>query len=142
MKTLYDELGVPRDATTSDIKRIYRHSLNQHIAGYHDRPARKKDQLRLLQMREAYLTLSSPVRRLEYDLKLVQREQARLRRLERMGTIAGLVLLLTGLALMGHGYVRMQQTESADSAQRVLRQATVLASKDAAVPVGDNQPRQ
>lgn len=106
MKTLYDKLGVTRQASASDIELKYRHSLSQHIAGNRSQPLRKKDQLRLQQMRQAYLVLSSPSRRLEYDLELDQQEHARLRRIERFGTAIGLMLLVVGLALIARAYYR------------------------------------
>ncbi len=106
MKTLYDLLGVDRHASFTDIEQSYRHSLNEHIAGNSKRPWRKKDQLRLQQMRQAYLTLSAPRKRLEYDLQLNEREHARLRKIERISTGAGLILLLAGLAIIGHSYYR------------------------------------
>ena len=111
MKTLYDKLGVPRHASTSDIEMRYRHNLNEHIASNCNLPLRKNDELRLQQMRQAYLVLSSPSRRLEYDLALDQQERARLRRLEQLGTTLGLLLLLVGLALVARGYYRQVYAE-------------------------------
>lgn len=135
MKTLYDKLGVTRQASASDIELSYRHSLSQHIAGNRSYPLRKKDQLRLQQMRQAYLILSSPSRRMEYDLKLDQLEHARLRRIERFGTAVGLVLLVAGLVLIARGYYRqvydgqtsVQAAASRDSSATALRENALLA---------------
>ncbi|HZW20422.1 DnaJ domain-containing protein [Noviherbaspirillum sp.] len=130
MKTHYDKLGVTRQASHSEIEQSYRHSLNAHIADNladnRNRPLRRKDQLRLQQMRQAYLVLSSPARRMDYDLKLDQLEHARLRRIERMGTLAGLILLLAGLALIARGYYKQVYDEKA--AAPAVQQAAVAAS--------------
>ncbi|WP_420474378.1 hypothetical protein [Noviherbaspirillum sp. ST9] len=136
METLYDKLGVTRRANASDIELSYRHSLSQHIAGNRSHPLRKKDQLRLQQMRQAYLILSSPGRRMEYDLELDQREHARLRKIERFGTAIGLVLLIAGLALIAHGYYRqvyegqtsVQAAAPSNSAAATPRGNTLLAA--------------
>ena len=143
MKTLYDKLGVTRHASYAEIDQNYRHSLNEHIAGNRNRPLRKKDQLRLQQIRQAYLTLSSPIRRLDYDLKLDQLEHARLRKIERVGTGIGLVLLVAGLALIAHGYYR--QVHAVESEVQVVQhvipdahaqlESTILASKGQSISV-------
>lgn len=148
MRTLYDKLGVPRHASASDIDRSYRHSLSEHIAGNRNRPLRRKDQLRLQQMRQAYLVLSSPSRRLDYDLKLDQLEHARLRRIERIGTAFGLVLLLAGLALIARGYYRQvydgepiaRATAASQSAASTPRDNTILAAEGRADRPARNPP--
>lgn len=142
MTTLYDKLGVTRQASTSDIELSYRHSLNQRIAGNRSHPLRKKEQLRLQQMRQAYLILSSPSRRMEYDLELDQLEYARLRRIERFGTVFGLLLLVAGLALIARGYYRqvyderpsVQAAASTDSAAGTPRENALLATGDRPAP--------
>jgi curved DNA-binding protein CbpA len=113
MKTLYDVLGVDRQATLADIEQSYRHSLNQHFAGTGKHSLRKQDRLRLQKMREAYLLLASPSRRHAYDLHLERREGARLRTFERLGMVFGVLLLVLGLALIGRGYYRIQEREKA-----------------------------
>lgn len=139
MKTLYDKLGVTRDASSSDIELSYRHSLNAHIAGNRHRPLRQKDQLRLQQVRQAYLVLASPSRRLEYDLKLDRQEHARLRRIERTGTVIGLVLLLAGLALIARGYYA-QVVDGKSIAQSVSQgQAAASTPQDNTVLAAERQ---
>jgi DnaJ-class molecular chaperone len=144
MKTLYDVLGVDRHASFADIEHSYRHSLNEHISGNTRRAWRKKDQLRLQQMRQAYLLLSSPRKRLEYDLRLNELEHTRLRRLERVGTGIGLVLLLAGLAIIGHSYYRqiygdMPRMEPAASMQQP---DTVLVWQAPSAQGGTPSPQQ
>lgn len=142
MTTLYDKLGVKRQASASDIALSYRHSLNMHIAGKRNHPLRKKDQLRLQQMRQAYLILSSPSRRMAYDLKLDQLECARLRRIERFGTAFGLLLLVAGLALIARAYYlqvydvqsSVQAGASPDSAAGAPRENAFLATGDQPAP--------
>ena len=82
------------------------------------------------QLRQAYLTLSSPSRRLEYDLQLDQQEHARLRRMERLGTAFGLALLLAGFALVVRGLYLFQSIAQAEAARSVPQQITVLASEN------------
>lgn len=138
MKTLYDLLGVDRHASFSEIEQSYRHSLNEHIAGNRSRRFGTKDQQRLKQMRQAYLLLSSPGKRLEYDLKLDQREHARLRMVERIGTAVGLVLLIAGLAIIAGSYYRQAHKDRpavpavkpAADAATVQHGKTVLASSN------------
>lgn len=136
MKTHYDMLGVTRGASNSDIERSYRLSLNEHIADNRSRPLRQKDQLRLQEIRQAYLTLASPSRRLEYDLQLDQMEHARLRKIERIGTVIGLAMLCVGLTLIGHSYYRqlygdkpaVQALERGSDTARATKENTVLAT--------------
>ena len=143
MKNLYDLLGVDRYASFADIEQSYRHSLNEHIETNSRRLWRKSDQLRLQQMRRAYLTLSSPRKRLEYDLQLNEVEHARLRRMERVGTGIGLVLLLVGLAIIAHSYYRqvygnMPEREPAAS----VSQADSVQVSQAWPAQGDAQTRR
>jgi len=109
MRTLYDVLGVDRYASFSEIEQSYRLNLKEHLDASCDAPVHKKDQRRMQQMRQAYLLLSSPSRRLDYDLQLDRIEQARLRRAELAGTVIGAVILIAGLVLIVHGYHRLQQ---------------------------------
>jgi hypothetical protein len=131
MKTLYDLLGVDRHASFSDIERSYRHSLNEHIAGGSRRAWRKADQLRLQKMRQAFLVLSSPSRRMDYDLKLDQQEHARLRTIERVGTIVGVLMLIAGLALIARGVFHHRETAPAEHAASAHPSQTVLVAEDA-----------
>ncbi|HYD60310.1 MAG TPA: DnaJ domain-containing protein [Noviherbaspirillum sp.] len=131
MKTLYDVLGVDRHASFADIEHSYRQNLNEHISSNTRRGWRKKDQLRLQQMRQAYLLLSSPRKRLEYDLRLNELEHTRLRRIERVSTGIGLALLLAGLAIIGHSYYRQVYGDMPDMgpAASVSQPDTVLVSQ-------------
>lgn len=109
MKTLYEVLGVDRQASITDIAQRYRHHLNQHVANSHNRVIRRKDQRRLQHMREAYLLLTSPSQRRIYDIKLARKERARMRLVERIGIAACVVMLLSGAALIVRGYVQAQE---------------------------------
>lgn len=61
MKDLYAILGVPRDATSDDIKRAYRRLAMQH------HPDRGGDQNLFQEIQQAYEVLSDPNRRAQYD---------------------------------------------------------------------------
>ena len=99
MKTHYDLLGVSRQASYREIGERYRELLAIHITLHGSRPACRKQQLRLRQMREAYLMLSSPTRRMVYDYELKQSEAHRMRRFN-IGTRLGTCLLMLGLLLI------------------------------------------
>ncbi len=110
MKTLYDLLGVSRYATLADIEHGYHHCLNRHFAGNRGGVLRKQDRVRVQMLRQAYLVLSSPVRRRKYDHTLLLREQRRNRLLDIGGAILAVLSLLIGLLMMaGAPYFHAQQ---------------------------------
>lgn len=119
MKTLYEVLGVDRQASITDIAQRYRHHLNQHVATSHQRAISKKDQRRLQQMREAYLLLTSPSRRRAYDLKIAQAERARNRWTTKAGIAACVAMLVAGAALIVRGYFQIQEKTSTASTHAV-----------------------
>ncbi|KRB94131.1 J domain-containing protein [Noviherbaspirillum sp. Root189] len=100
MKTLYDLLGVSRQASLIDIEHGYRRHLNRHLLGNGGRPLRKRDQTRLQSMRNAYLVLSSPSRRQGYDRALAEQEEKRNRMLDIGGAILAVASLVTGLVMI------------------------------------------
>ncbi|MFC7515142.1 hypothetical protein ACFQUU_09015 [Herbaspirillum sp. GCM10030257] len=100
MKTLYDLLGVSRQAKLIDIEHGYRRHLNRHLLGNGGRPLRKRDQMRLQSMRNAYLVLSSPSRRQGYDRALAAQEEKRNRMLDIGGAILAVASLVTGLIMI------------------------------------------
>lgn len=112
MKTLYEVLGVDRQAAIAEIAQRYRQHLNDHIAGKGKHPLSKRDQRRLQRMRDAYLLLSSPSRRRAYDLQLDLQSKERARVIERVGIAFCIALLLGGMLLIGQGY-RVAQKKSA-----------------------------
>ena len=117
MKTLYDLLGVRRQATLIEIEQGYRRHLNRHRGNKHRKP-RKKDELRLQNVRHAFLLLSSPPRRETYDRELALREQRRDRMLDICGAILAVSSLLIGLALIGgSAYFRVEDTQAAHPSQ-------------------------
>ncbi|HEY0844763.1 MAG TPA: DnaJ domain-containing protein [Noviherbaspirillum sp.] len=114
MKTLYEVLGVDRQASITDIAQRYRHHLNQHVVNGHQRKISKRDQRRLQRMREAYLLLTSPSKRRAYDISLERTERARMRRMERAGIAACVVMLLAGGLLMVLGYLQVREKPSSE----------------------------
>ncbi len=111
MKTHYDVLEVDREALTIDIEHAYRSALNEHIAGTATTGGRDPACLRAL--REAYLTLSSPSRRLDYDQQLHQQAHARRQSRERLRMAACILLLVAGLSLIGGSVVGRMQASTA-----------------------------
>lgn len=104
MKTLYEVLGVDRQAAIAEIAQRYRQHLNDHIAGKGKHPLSKRDQRRLQRMRDAYLLLSSPSRRRAYDVQLDLQAKERGRLIERVSVAFCIALLLGGMLLIGQGY--------------------------------------
>jgi hypothetical protein len=100
MKTLYDLLGVRRQASHIEIELGYRRHLNRHLLGLGKRPLSKRAQLKLQTIRQAYLVLSSPGQRQAYDLNLMQREQRRNRLLDIGGAILAVSSLMIGMGLI------------------------------------------
>ena len=91
--TLYDTLGVPRDAKLTDITRAY-NRLQREVTRDNAPPDLKRETL----LREAHETLSDPARRERYDASLVAPDRRR-----RSRTRAAWVGAL-GVALAG-GYL-------------------------------------
>ncbi|WP_168798766.1 DnaJ domain-containing protein [Herbaspirillum sp. ST 5-3] len=112
MRTYYDVLGVDRNARSIDIEYSYRYGVNEQIDDPSSPVSQKKKRARLQQLREAYLVLASPSRRLAYDRRLHQLELARGRRRQRLRTTASMLLLVTGLVLVISGvFYRMERSE-------------------------------
>lgn len=61
MTDLYDELGVPRDATPEDIKRAYKRKAREH------HPDRGGDNDQMARVNQAYAVLADPRKRDRYD---------------------------------------------------------------------------
>lgn len=100
MKTLYDLLGVRRQASHIEIELGYRRHLNRHLLGLGVRPLSKRAQQKLRTIRQAYLVLSSPGRRQAYDIDLTQREERRNRMLDIGGAILAVSSLVIGMGLI------------------------------------------
>ncbi|KIF80562.1 hypothetical protein [Noviherbaspirillum autotrophicum] len=103
MKTAYDILALKRDAAPIDIEHNYHHLLNAHAACHADARLTQEDLRRLRELRQAYLLLSSPCQRLQYDRTLLAREQRRSRRSHALHTVLAVLSLLGGLLLIGAG---------------------------------------
>ncbi len=103
MKTAYDILALKRDAAPIDIEHNYRHLLNAHAACHDDALLTQEDLARLRELRQAYLLLSSPCQRLQYDRSLLARDQRRSRRSHALHTVLAVLSLLGGLLLIGAG---------------------------------------
>ncbi|RJF97183.1 J domain-containing protein [Noviherbaspirillum saxi] len=129
MKTLYDLLGVAPQATHLDIEHGYRRHLSRHLLGNAGRPLRKKDQLRLQAMRNAYLVLSSPSRRQAYDRILAHQKQRRNRLFDIGGAILAVTSLVAGLAIIAissPGIPLLEEPEPAAAPQN--RHSTVSST--------------
>ncbi|HJV81918.1 DnaJ domain-containing protein [Noviherbaspirillum sp.] len=121
MRTYYDVLGIDRNARSIDIEYSYRYGVNEQIDDPSSPVSQKKKRVRLQQLREAYLVLASPSRRLAYDRRLHQLELARARRRQRLRTTASMLLLVIGLALVISGvFYRMERSEQDGASMTLL----------------------
>ncbi|HEY8608659.1 MAG TPA: DnaJ domain-containing protein [Noviherbaspirillum sp.] len=120
MKTLYQVLGVRRQASLDEIEQPYRQHLNRHIASSNGRKLSKKDQQRLHSLRGAFLILSSPSRRQTYDRELADYEQRRNRLLDAGGALLAVASLLVGVLLLASGDWVGEKPASAQAAKGML----------------------
>jgi len=104
-ETLYDVLGVSRDAKVTDITRAY----NRHKSAV-TRDDAAPDMKREAKLKEAYDTLSDPDRRDAYDKSLVVPDRKHTSRLR------GIVIGVIGVALAG-GWLFFMKTPSAPVAK-------------------------
>lgn len=134
MKTLYDLLGIERQATLPQIEQGYRHTLDAYLARQGmQQPEEEQHHLRAIA--EAYRLLASPDRRRRYDQKLMERQHARHAAIQG-GGIAWGVLLVSALLLIGAGcyYDKVQRDKvrlasAAKAKADVLRGAGVAAEE-------------
>ena len=68
MKGYYETLGIPKTASTEEIKTAYRGLARKYHPDLN--PNDKKSERKFKDINEAYETLSDPKRRADYDLKL------------------------------------------------------------------------
>jgi curved DNA-binding protein CbpA len=106
MKTLYDLLGIERQATLAQIEQGYRHSLDAFLAQQGTAKPEEDQQLRAIA--EAYRLLSSPTRRRAYDEKLARKLKQRMDA-EQADDVAGplpwvMLLVIIACVALGGGY--------------------------------------
>jgi hypothetical protein len=89
-ETLYDVLGVPRDAKVTDINRAYNRNKSQVT-----RDDAAPDMKREARIRQAYETLTDPDRREAYDQSLVIPDR------KHSSRIRGIVIGIVGVAIAG-----------------------------------------
>lgn len=131
MKTAYKLLGLNRDAALIDVEHSYRHLLNMHATRRTDKLLTKDEQRRLRELREAYLLLSCPSRRLAYDRSLHARKQRRNRRIR---TTISALSLLGGVLLIGAG---LHSADRHDSDE--VNAASSVASHSRAIAQAEQQ---
>jgi len=121
MKTLYDLLDVSRQASISELGLAYRRQLELQMRAAR-LPLGRAEQQRLRALREAFLLLSIPARRAEYDIQLEVRVQRQSRLLRRSVTLASAVLVVAGFAMIGGAWY--QQAVAGTPSATVLHAAT------------------
>jgi len=100
-ETLYDVLGVPRDAKVTDITRAYNRHKSQVT-----RDDAAPDLKREAKIKEAYETLTDPERRDAYDRSLIVPDR------KYASRIRGIVIGVVGVALAG-GWLLFMRTPAA-----------------------------
>lgn len=124
MKTLYDQLGVSRQATLVDLERAYRRQLDAHLR-LGKRPLLGWRRRRLHAMREAFLLLASRERRAQYDRELAVRLQRRTSLMRRGGATVAVCSVVLGFALIGGAWYKAsahRAAEQVSSASTALKQ--------------------
>lgn len=135
MKTLYELLGVRRQASHIEIELGYRRHLNRHLLGLGMQPLSRRAKQKLQAVRQAYLVLSSPGRRQAYDLDLTQREQRRDRMLDIGGAIIAVSALVIGMGLIvASPYFPAWPDFSADISQQIGQVFGTDAARPTASP--------
>jgi curved DNA-binding protein CbpA len=110
MATLYEILGVKRDATAEQITQAFESQSDLGKAG---EVLPEQHQLRLKAVKEAYTVLSSPGRRKAYDLKLANHNQVTWEEVRQTPfPWLQISLVITCLALGISYYARMQHNQS------------------------------
>lgn len=130
MNTLYDILGIGRQATQDQIERAYKERLDSLKAEENADP--KEGIKRLRVTREAYLQLSSPAKRQSYDAKLRSKEMAP-HELADKKPAAWVAIILVCIALGAAGlYFYKSYIEKKPLVQRQLEPGKPLATMQSA----------
>jgi curved DNA-binding protein CbpA len=123
MKTLYDLLGVSRQASLQELELAYRHQLELHMRAARS-PLGRLGQRRLRVLREAFLLLAAPGRRASYDQQLALQLQRRARRLRHGATLAFACLVVIGFALIGGAWYQQADARTLAAAASATSSAT------------------
>lgn len=147
MNTLYEILGVGRQASPAQVEHGYRERLDLLKK---NGTSPEEDITRLRALREAYQTLSTPSRRQAYDARLRARESMSYEVVEAR-PLPWATILLVAAALLGGGLyyhhdhqkkVRLAQIElETAKAKAQAEQAEQLAAKEAAALERERQLR-
>jgi len=136
-ETLYDVLGVPRDAKVTDITRAYNRHKSQVT-----RDDAAPDLKREAKIKEAYETLTDPERREAYDRSLIVPDR------KYASRIRGIVIGVAGVALAGGWLVFMRTpaapTVKARPSEEILNDVAISVARVNSIdmsgqmtPVGD-----
>jgi hypothetical protein len=129
MTTLYEILGVGRQATPAQIEHGYRERLDLLKT---NGTSPEEDITRLRALREAYQTLSAPARRQSYDARLKARETVSYEVVEAK-PLPWATILLVAAALLGGGlYYHNDHQKKARLAQLELEAAKAKAEAEKA----------
>ena len=127
-KTLYDILEVSKDASPESIRAAY----ERLSAKYSDDSGIPDAKLRSTAVTEAFLTLSTPAKRAQYDKSLAERSQPVIYSVEEsepFWTLPKLLVLLLIVAVLG-GFLYKQNKEREQLAAE--RAIAVAKAKEAA----------
>jgi curved DNA-binding protein CbpA len=139
MKTLYDVLGVSRQATVAQIEIGYKFCMESLTAEGRN-STHEDDAILAKALKEAFAVLSTPSRRQDYDQKLKDKEQIRYQEVEKASS-PWIPIMIISLALIGGGiyykvHAHNQELErialEAAKAQADAEQAAKLAEAEQA----------
>lgn len=111
MTTLYDVLGLGRQATAAQIEHGYKERL-EALKRVEENGSAEDAITQLKVIREAYQVLSNPVRKDAYDSKLKAREQVRYEVVEDSHRTRNVLLGLLLVLMIGGGYAYKVQSEN------------------------------
>lgn len=123
MNTLYDILGIGRQATQAQIEQAYQTQLDAILAADGTKSEQGTDRVRFV--REAYLVLSSPSRRQTYNARLQAKETVAVEIIDAK-PVPWFTIALVCIALLAGGvYLRTAQVKKEKLEQLRLETARV-----------------
>lgn len=120
MKTHYQLLGIGRDASAAQIRDAYQQEL-EAVSSAQQFATNNELKIRRMVLQQAYQTLSSPLRRQQYDAGLAGRHNAgKLIAHRSPATTAVLSMLSAGILMLG-AYIYLRQQHKADPVPDTLQ---------------------
>ncbi len=127
MKTHYQSLGIGRDASAAQIRDAYQQEL-EALALAQQFATNNELKIRRMVLQQAYRTLSSPLRRQQYDAGLTGGRSASKRIAHRAQLrTAVLSILIVGILALAAYVIRQREVERASALPQRVQQPQQLA---------------